>query len=126
MITQDVLFIGGEWVKPDSDATIEVISPSTGEVVGRVPAPSAKDVDRAVRAARQAFDHGPWPHLAAADRAAALRRIADGLEGRADEITEIVTTENGTPISISRRAQVLGAIPHLRAYADLVEGYQFA
>src|SRR5262245_47792497 len=114
MITQDVLFIGGQWVKPGSDATIEVISPSTEEVVGRVPAPSAEDVDRAVRAAREAFDHGPWPRTPVAERAAVLRRIADGLEARADELTQIITTENATPISISRAAQVLGAVPHLR------------
>ncbi|WP_238006544.1 aldehyde dehydrogenase [Dactylosporangium sp. AC04546] len=125
MITHDVLFIGGRWVKPDSDTTIEVVSPSTEEVVGRVPAPSAEDVDRAVRAAREAFDHGPWPRMAAAERAAVLHRIADGLEERADELAELVTTENGTPISISRAAQVLGAIPHLRAYADLVDQYTF-
>jgi betaine-aldehyde dehydrogenase len=125
MINQDGLFIGGRWVKPDSDATIEVISPSTEDAVGRVPAPSAEDVDRAVRAAREAFDNGPWPRTAAAERAAVLRSIADGLEKRADELAELVTTENGTPIAISRTSQVLGAIPHLRAYADLAERYEF-
>ncbi len=125
MITHDTLFIGGQWVKPDTDATIEVISPSTEEAVGRVPAPSVDDVDRAVRAAREAFDHGPWPRTTPQERAAVLRRIADGLEARADELAEIVTTENGTPISISRASQVLGAIPHLRVHADLVEQYRF-
>jgi aldehyde dehydrogenase (NAD+) len=125
MITHDALFIGGQWVKPDSDATIDVVSPSTEELVGRVPAPSADDVDRAVRAAREAFDNGPWPRMAPDERAAVLRRIADGLEERAAELAEIVTTENGTPISISRAAQVLGALPHLRAYADLAESYEF-
>jgi aldehyde dehydrogenase (NAD+) len=126
MITHDALFIGGHWVKPSSDATIDVVSPSSEEVVGRVPAPSAGDVDRAVLAARDAFDNGPWPRLAPAERAAVLRRIADGIEQRAAELAEIVTTENGTPISISRTAQVLGAIPHLRAYAELAERYEFA
>ncbi|WP_433189960.1 aldehyde dehydrogenase [Actinoallomurus sp. CA-150999] len=125
MITHDELFIGGQWVKPDSDATFDVISPSTEEVVGRVPAPSAEDVDRAVRAAREAFDNGPWPRTPAAERAAVLRRIADGLEARADELAPLMTAEAGTPIAISRRAQVLGAIPHLRFHADLVEGYEF-
>jgi aldehyde dehydrogenase (NAD+) len=125
MITHDALFIGGQWVKPDSDTTIEVISPSTEEVVGRVPEPSPEDVNSAVQAARDAFDHGPWPRTSAAERAAVLRRIADGLEARADELTEIVTAENGTPISISRTAQVLGALPHIRAHADLVEQYEF-
>jgi acyl-CoA reductase-like NAD-dependent aldehyde dehydrogenase len=125
MITQDALFIGGQWVKPRSDATIDVVSPSTEELVGRVPAPSADDVDQAVMAAREAFDHGPWPGMALAERAAVLRRIADGLEQRADELAEIVTAENGTPISISRAAQVLGALPHLRVCADLAERQAF-
>jgi aldehyde dehydrogenase (NAD+) len=125
MITQDALFIGGQWVKPSSDATIEVISPSTEEIVGRVPAPGRDDVDRAVQAARDAFDDGPWPRWAPAERAAVLRRIADGLEQRGTELARLVTTENGTPIAISGAAQVLGAIPHLRAHADLAEGYEF-
>ena len=125
MITQDALFIGGNWAKPSSDATFDVISPSTEEVVGRVPDPTAEDVDRAVEAARAAFDHGPWPHTSPAERAAVLRRIADGLQASADELAEIMTSENGTPISISRAAQVDGAIPHIRAQADLVESYQF-
>jgi betaine-aldehyde dehydrogenase len=125
MIIHDALFIGGQWVKPSSDETIDVVSPSSEELVGRVPAPSAGDVDRAVTAARDAFDHGPWPRLAPRERAAVLRRIADGLEQRASELAEIVTTESGTPISVSRASQVLGAIPHLRVHADLVERYEF-
>ena len=125
MITRDALFIGGHWVKPSSDATIDVVSPSSEELVGRVPATTADDIDRAVMAARHAFDSGLWPRVAPAERAAVLRRIADGLEQRAPELAEIVTTENGTPISISSAAQVLGAIPHLRAYAELAERYEF-
>jgi aldehyde dehydrogenase (NAD+) len=125
MLTRDALFIGGHWVKPSSDATIDVVSPSSEELVGRVPAPTAEDVDRAVMAARVAFDCGAWPRLAPAERAAVLRRIADGLEQRAAELAQIVTTENGTPISISSAAQVLGGIPHLRAFADLAERYEF-
>jgi betaine-aldehyde dehydrogenase len=125
MITRDALFIGGRWAKPSSDATIDVVSPSTEELVGRVPAPSVEDVDHAVMAAREAFDNGPWPRLAPHERATVLRRIADGLEGRAPELAEVVTSENGTPISISRASQVIGAIPHLRVYADLAERYEF-
>ncbi len=125
MITHDALFIGGQWVEPASDATIDVVSPSTEEVVGRVPAPSTDDVDRAVRAAREAFDHGPWPRMPVTERTAVVRRIADGLEERADELAEIVTIEGGTPISISAAAQVRGAIPHLRVHADIAEQYQF-
>ncbi|HMD93895.1 MAG TPA: aldehyde dehydrogenase family protein, partial [Trebonia sp.] len=59
MITRDALFIGGHRVNPSSDATIDVVSPSTEELVGRVPAPAPDDVHRAVMAARDAFDGGP-------------------------------------------------------------------
>jgi aldehyde dehydrogenase (NAD+) len=126
MLTRDVLFIGGRWVQPSSAETIEVTSPSTEEVVARVAAPSPADVDRAVAAARHAFDDGPWPHTEPKERAQMLRAIADGLEARADELAELVTIENGTPIAISKSAQVLGAIPHLRTYADLAERFDFA
>ena len=125
MITQPELFIGGRWVKPNTDATIEVVSPSTEEVIGRVPAPSPEDVQCAVRAAREAFDHGPWPRMTPQERAGVLRRIADGLADQADELAGIVTDENGTPAAISAAAQVLGAIPMLTVQADLVERYQF-
>ena len=64
----DSLFIGGEWVKPASGEVIEVISPATEEPVARVAAATAADVDRAVGAARTAFDDGPWPRLAPAER----------------------------------------------------------
>jgi aldehyde dehydrogenase (NAD+) len=126
MITRDSLFVGGHWVTPSTTATIDVISPSTEEIVARVPAPVEADVDRAVGAARRALDAGPWRDTVAKERAQVLRAIADGLEARADELAELITTENGTPISISRSAQVLGALPHLRAYADLVEEFPFA
>jgi aldehyde dehydrogenase (NAD+) len=91
-----------------------------------VPAPTKEDVDRAVRAARAAFDSGPWATTEPKERAQVLRAIADGLEARSEELAELITLENGTPISISRTAQVAGAIPHLRAYADLVEHFEFS
>ena len=58
---RDKLYIDGEWVEPSSTATIEVISPLTEEVIATVPEASNEDVDRAVAAARRAFDSGPWP-----------------------------------------------------------------
>ena len=69
------LFIGGRWVAPSSDSVIEVISPVTEEVIATVPEAQPADVDAAVAAARRAFDEGPWPRMAPAERAAALLRI---------------------------------------------------
>ena len=67
MQVRDKLFIGGEWVDPASDAVIDVISPHTEEVVGRVPEAQVADVDRAVAAARETFDQGDWSQAAPED-----------------------------------------------------------
>ena len=70
MKSYDRLFIGGEWVEPSSSAVFDVVSPTTEELVGRVPEAQNADIDRAVAVAREAFDHGPWPRMAPAERAA--------------------------------------------------------
>jgi aldehyde dehydrogenase (NAD+) len=95
------LFIGGEWVTPASSDTIEVISPVTEEVIATVPAASEGDVDAAVAAAREAFDHGPWPRLSPAERADALRRIGDQVAARLDRFKEIFTQEIGATRAVS-------------------------
>ena len=59
----DKLFIGGKWVEPSTSEVIEVHSPATGELVGKVPLAAEADVDAACAAARKAFDEGPWPHM---------------------------------------------------------------
>jgi len=112
-ITQDVtthdLFIDGVWTPPASGRTSERHSPGDGRLVGRYAKGDASDVDRAVAAARQAFDEGPWPTLAAPKRAAIMRRAADLLRERADEIGRGITLELGKPISMARNEVVLTA-----------------
>lgn len=125
MIVHDKLMVGGQWVAPVSDATYGVISPSTEEVAGRVPLPAAEDVEAAIRAAREAFDNGPWPHLPAAKRASVLRQIADTVETRADEVADLVTRENGTPKAGSA-LRVRIAAGFLRSFAQLADEYEFA
>ena len=71
-LVRDKLFIGGEWVEPAGDGSIEVVNPTTEEVIGRVPEGTAEDADRAVKAARAAFD--AWSQTPAEERAALLRR----------------------------------------------------
>ena len=124
METRDALFIGGEWVAPATRGTIDVVCPATEEIVGRVPAPTTDHVDRAVELARDAFDAGPWPRTEPKHRADVLRAIADGLEVRAEELAQLITLENGTPLAVSRAAQVGGAMPQLRAYADMIERFE--
>ena len=98
MIERDLLYVGGEWVEPENGATTDVIYPFTEEPIGRAALAGAGDVDRAVRAARAAFDTGPWPRAAPAERAAILRRAGAAIEARADELAQLTTLEVGSPI----------------------------
>jgi aldehyde dehydrogenase (NAD+) len=89
------VFIGNHWEEPSGVARLEVISPSTGEVTGSVPMATPTDVDRAVAAARDAFEHGPWPHMSVAERSAALFRAVDAFEPHQDEAIELQIDEMG-------------------------------
>jgi aldehyde dehydrogenase (NAD+) len=102
----DKLFIGGEWVEPAGTGTIDVISPHSEERVGRVPEGTPADVDKAVAAARQAFDEGEWPRLSPEERQQAVRRFADLYATKFDEMSNLITTEMGSPILFSQLAQV--------------------
>ncbi|MEV0248104.1 aldehyde dehydrogenase [Nocardia sp. NPDC050712] len=117
------LFIGNEWVAPSSTATIEVLSPHTEQPVARVPAPAPADVDRAVAAARTAFDTGPWPRLDPAERVALVRRLAELYAERVEEIAQLITTEMGAPLTFSRSAQARLPGAMIRAFAELAAGY---
>ncbi|HYJ80842.1 MAG TPA: aldehyde dehydrogenase family protein [Longimicrobiaceae bacterium] len=119
------LFIGGEWQDAASGKTFETRNPATGEVLARVAEGDAADVDRAVRAARAAFESGPWRELDGRKRGRLLWAIADGLEARADELARLETLDNGKPVREARMFDVEGAIECFRYYAgwaDKIEG----
>src|SRR5690606_38178646 len=97
----------------------EVISPHTEEVVGRVPDGTAADVDRAVAAAREAFDHGPWPRMTFAERAAVIGRLAEIYAERQGEMAALITEEMGSPITFSNLAQAPQPLGMLQYYAQL-------
>ncbi|WP_439945553.1 aldehyde dehydrogenase [Streptomyces sp. BBFR109] len=120
------LYIGGSWIEPATDETIDVVSPFTEEVVARVPAGSRADVDRAVAAAREAFDHGPWPGLGLGERMAVLRRFAAVLADRHEEMAEIISYEMGCPISLSRTMQTTGARLLLDSFLELAPRYEWS
>src|SRR5579864_1137829 len=105
MRAHDKLFIGGEWVEPATSNVIDVISPHSEELVGRVPEGSTADIDRAVAVARDAFDNGPWPRMTPAERLEILQRFAGIYASRLDEMDEVITTEMGSPISFSKIGQ---------------------
>ena len=81
-MNRDKFFIGGEWVAPAGNDTLAVISPSTEEVIAKVPDATTADVDRAVAAAREAFDNGPWPLMAPAERADVMAEISQAIQAR--------------------------------------------
>jgi aldehyde dehydrogenase (NAD+) len=115
----DRLYIGGRWVHAAGPDTIEVVSPRTEDVVATVPHASAADVDAAVAAARAAFDQGPWPRLAPAERVARLRPFAERYAERTDELAALVTEEIGSPITFSQLAQSAAPSMMIGTFLDL-------
>jgi phenylacetaldehyde dehydrogenase len=111
------LFINGEWVASSHDATIDIIDPSSGKVVGKMADASDQDVDRAVAAARTAFDDGRWTGLPPLVREGMIQRLADLLEANADEFAELESIDNGKPRTVSGAIDIPGAIGMLRYMA---------
>ncbi|MCV7259953.1 aldehyde dehydrogenase [Mycobacterium shimoidei] len=106
----DNLFIGGQWRKPSTGQRLTVISPHSEEPVGEAAAAGPADVDAAVAAARQAFDHGPWPRLEAAERMRKVEQLAAIYAGHVDEMADLITAEMGSPRSFSRLGQATAAM----------------
>ncbi|MCX4095637.1 aldehyde dehydrogenase family protein [Nocardia sp. alder85J] len=110
-------FIGGEWVPPVSDAVIEILSPSTEQVIGTVPAAGADDVAAAVRAAGAART-GPWAAMDFEARAAVLEAAAAYIEAGASEIAPVLSADMGTPLENARKALVPTAARMIRTAID--------
>src|SRR5262245_53082294 len=92
-------FIDGEWVDAASGGSLDVINPATREVIARVPDSGPTDVNRAVTAARRAFDQDGWPQTSARDRGRLLFQIAEFIRANADRLAELETTNNGKPLA---------------------------
>jgi len=116
---RDRVFIGGEWVAPSGSERIEVVNSTTEEVMGTVPACSAEDADRAVRAAREAFP--AWSETSHEERAGYLNAIAAGLGERAEEIAATISQELGMPLKLSQIIQVGLPTAQLANAARLIE-----
>jgi aldehyde dehydrogenase (NAD+) len=103
-LSQPVLkdfYIGGDWVKPQSDQKLELISPVTEECFLSLPEASTADVDRAVKAARRAFDHGPWPRMTPQERSKFVLAIGEEMKKRAPLLTDVWTAQVGAPTSFA-------------------------
>ncbi|MEE4337274.1 aldehyde dehydrogenase family protein [Erythrobacter sp.] len=118
------MLIGGDWVDPSQDSAIPVINPADGESLARIGDAAEADVDRAVKAARRAFDEGPWPDMKPGERALLMNRIASALEAHAEQLAQLETLDNGKPINFARMdvAAAIGAIRYYAGWADKIHG----
>jgi acyl-CoA reductase-like NAD-dependent aldehyde dehydrogenase len=123
MRTYDSFYIGGEWVKPSGSATIDVVDSATEEVIGRVPEGTADDVDRAVKAARAAFDG--WASTPVDVRAKYLRDLGGALGMKYGELVDVITQEVGSPKVFAELVQAGLGVSDWNNYADIVETYEF-
>ena len=114
------LYIDGSWTDSDGDSVLSVLNPATEEVIATVPEGTVTDVERAVVAARRAFDEGPWPTLSQRERAAAMLRFADALQARARDLVELNIAEVGSIRSWAEFLQVGLPIEHFRDMAERV------
>jgi acyl-CoA reductase-like NAD-dependent aldehyde dehydrogenase len=114
-IQRPLMLIGGEYVEALSGERFEVKNPATGRVIAAVPAAGAEDVDRAVKAAKKAFDDGPWRRMNLFERAGILNGFADLLEENLERLYALETKNNGRPV-VETRAQL----------ARLAEWYRYA
>jgi aldehyde dehydrogenase (NAD+) len=115
--TATKLLIGNEWVPSESGKTFPTFNPATGEEIAQISEADAADVDKAVRAARTAFECGPWRKTSASERGRLLNRLADLMEQNADEFAALETLDNGMPLAVARHVAVALTIAHFRYFA---------
>ena len=123
MKDRTLFYLGGSWVAPTGTGSIEVLCPSDGSLLARIPEGNEQDADNAVRAARAAFDG--WAATPAPERAEYLNKIQAGLRSRADEIAETITLETGMPLKLSKLIQVGSPIANFGAYAGMLADFPF-
>ncbi|KAB8333166.1 aldehyde dehydrogenase family protein [Scytonema tolypothrichoides VB-61278] len=119
------LLIGGKWVESASGQTFPVYNPATGHVITHAASGDSEDINRAVQAARQAFESGPWSRLTVSERGRLIWKLADLIEANLEEFAELESLDNGKPISVARVADVPGAVDlfrYMAGWATKIEG----
>ncbi len=122
---QRKMLIGGNWVDSVSGETLDVYNPATDEVIAHVPAGNQEDVDRAVKAARRAFEEGPWARMTPSERGRMVWKIGDLILENLEELAQLESLDNGKPISVARLADVpLSAdmFHYMAGWATKIEG----
>src|ERR1700735_2716896 len=100
------MLINGKWVNSISGKMFPTYNPATGEVLAQVAEGDRADIDQAVKAARKAFDHGPWRKMTASERGRLIWKLADLLEAHTEEFAYLESLDNGKPLAIERGADV--------------------
>jgi len=119
------LLINNRWVPSESGKTFATINPSTGEEICQIAEADAPDVEKAVKAARRAFEHGPWRKLPASERGRMLHRLADLIEKNADELAALESLDNGKPVGIAKAVDVaatVGCFRYFAGWSDKIHG----
>ena len=119
------MLINGKWVEAASGKTFPTFDPATGEVLSQVAEGDREDIDRAVKAARVAFETGPWSKMTASERGRAIWKLGDLLDQRRDEFAEIESLDNGKPYKVARAADVPLAAElfrYMAGWATKIEG----
>ena len=123
MYKRQKFYIDGAWVEPDGKGTIAVINASTEEVMGHIPEGSTADVDRAVAAAKAAFE--TWGHTPKEERGKYLQRLAEGLAARSAEIGEVISQEVGMPLMWSNMIQAGLPVGNAANYVEILDNFEF-
>src|SRR6266704_133627 len=97
-------FIDGQWASAASGKTFETPNPATGETLAQVAEGEAEDIDRAVKAARRAFDEGPWTKMTTSERGRIIWRIGDLINEHLDELAQLESLDKGKPFTVARAA----------------------
>jgi len=119
------LLINNRWVNSQSGKTFATVNPTTGEEICQVAEADAADVDLAVKAARTAYEHGPWRKASGPERARLLHRLADLIEKHADELARLESMDNGKPLAVAKAVDVaatIGCYRYFAGWADKVMG----
>ena len=119
------LFIDGQWADAASGETFETPNPATGETLARVAEGGAEDIDRAVRAARRAFEEGPWGRMTPSERGRIIWRIGDLILSHTDELAQLESLDNGKPFAVAQAADVpmsADLFHYMAGWATKIEG----
>jgi phenylacetaldehyde dehydrogenase len=119
------MLIDGKWIEAASGKTFPTYNPATGDILAQVAEGDREDIDRAVKAARRAFESGPWRRMTASERGRLIWKLADMVEAHLEEFAQIETLDNGKPITVSRAADVPLAVDlfrYMAGWATKIEG----